>query len=375
MKSKKSKKDKIKINSVESLEDITEQVIECVQEELESNEFTQPGDYSEKEIKTTLSQIWEKGLQDNLEMAKLFDKLKEDNKILDQVYQARSYEKASNILRDVRVPILSGAQAQEYVGIGKSIGEKIDQYLETGTIKQIEKNQEKVALSKLFRGIWDVGANKAGEYIKRGYTSIYDIPEDELTKTQKISIQYYDDLQERIPRKEITAFENVLRNLLNKIDSNIRMEIAGSYRRELPTSGDIDVLMTYDKSPIPFAIFKRILRKLNTEGLVLANLKEGSGIYNGIIKINGKARRLDIHFVPKKIWDSSLLYFTGSQLFNIQMRQIAIDKGLKLSNKGLFDISGGKEVLLPFTTEEEIFEALDLSYVEPKDRASLKPTK
>jgi DNA polymerase/3'-5' exonuclease PolX len=338
------------------------EVVDCVRENVDD-------DVKEKVIFDLLKEVWEEGMEGNIRIADVLERLSADAKILNQVYQSRSYDKASRLIANSDVPILSGEQAQNIKGIGKSIGAKIDEILATGTVKQIAANQEKVALLKKFQGIWGVGAAKANVFIQQGYREISDIPFSALTKNQRIGIQYYDDLQERIPRKDIQSFEKRLRKALQSIDPNLQMTIAGSYRRGLPTSGDIDVLLTYKNTVYPFDIFQRVLRKLNQQNILIANLNIGSSTYNGIADVKGKARRIDIHFVPKKLWGSTLLYFTGSQGFNIQMRQAAIDQGYKLNNKGLFETKTGKQI--PVYTEEAIFKALGLSYIEPEDRSAL----
>jgi DNA polymerase/3'-5' exonuclease PolX len=86
----------------------------------------------------------------------------------------------------------------------------------------------------------------------------------------------------------------------------------------------------------------------------------------GVAKTDSVARRIDIHKMDYDEWGSGVLYFTGSKEFNITMRNRAISKGYKLSEKGLFYKNGER---VPNTrTEKEIFEVLDMPYVPPEDR-------
>ena len=68
-----------------------------------------------------------------------------------------------------------------------------------------------------------------------------------LTKGQRIGLKYFQDFEERIPRKEIEATEKILRSEIQRLDPDYEITICGSYRRGLPTSGDIDVLLTHKK--------------------------------------------------------------------------------------------------------------------------------
>ena len=76
-------------------------------------------------------------------------------------------------------------------------------------------------------------------------------------------------------------------------------------------------------------------------------------------------RRIDIRFVTNDSFPSALLYFTGSGEFNVKMRNIAKEKGYKLSEYGLFDKDENKVKL---KSEEAIFKFLGMEYVEPENR-------
>ena len=74
----------------------------------------------------------------------------------------------------------------------------------------------------------------------------------------------------------------------------------------------------------------------------------------------------DIRVFPAKSWGSGLFYFTGSKNFNIQMRKIAIKKGYKLNEYGLFDKKSEK--MIAGKTEEEICKKLGVKWVRPEER-------
>ena len=98
-----------------------------------------------------------------------------------------------------------------------------------------------------------------------------------------------------------------------------------------------------------------------------ATLAQGPTKFMGIVRLsdNYYGHRIDIRLVPAENYPFALLYFTGSQKFNILMRNVAISMGLKLNEYTLSD-SKGKNYKA--NSEEDIFKILNLKYVAPKDR-------
>jgi DNA polymerase (family 10) len=94
----------------------------------------------------------------------------------------------------------------------------------------------------------------------------------------------------------------------------------------------------------------------------------------GIVRISPQdnAHRIDIRLIKPESYAYALMYFTGSQRFNILTRQRAIELGLRLNEYGLFDEEGQS---LPGESEEEIFDHLGLVYVAPKNRSNIAKLK
>ena len=284
-------------------------------------------------------------------------------------YQKRSYKSAADAIRRYDKPITSGAEAQrEIKGVGKSIADKIDEILATGTLKYLEERpaevKEKERTIKLFEGIHGVGPKVAEKWYKEGYRTLEDLAKiyNQMTDQQKLGYHYYYQLNQRIPRSEIDQYNSILKEIWKPL--GFEFEIAGSYRRGEPDSGDIDVV---GKSK-PGVDFNTILTPLIQRGMILGNLSIGPNKYHGIIKLGegSNARRFDIQLVDEVSWPYALLYFTGSKQLNIEMRAKAMSLGYTLNEYGLFDPSGKS---YPAKTEEDIFDALGIKYLEPKQRA------
>jgi len=146
----------------------------------------------------------------------------------------------------------------------------------------------------------------------------------------------------------------------------IKWDIAGSYRRQEESSGDIDVLV--ESRP-----------DFNMDGLIQilqpiipAILAKGSTKTMGVIQISASynGHRIDIRLIDPKSYAAALMYFTGSQYFNILMRRRAIELGLKLNEYGLYDHNGQS---LPISSEEDIFRILKIAYIPPIERTKNIP--
>lgn len=197
-----------------------------------------------------------------------------------------------------------------------------------------------------------------------------------LNSKQKIGLLYYEDLEQRIPRKEIDEFCELLDDIC-KNESHIIYSINGSYRRGLETSGDIDILLC-SKTNIKCKTY--IVDQLKKSKILIEVLADGEKKLMGIARLNNNsiARRIDIIETTINEYPFAQLYFTGSGAFNVSMRQKAISLGYSLNEYGIIDLKNGSFVSsdviydklkkYTFTSEIDIFNFLDLTYVNPSDR-------
>jgi DNA polymerase (family 10) len=162
---------------------------------------------------------------------------------------------------------------------------------------------------------------------------------------------------ERTRRFTLEEVKDDVEKLLEKVRSVPgvdRCEVAGSYRRQKETVGDIDILVvTKSAKKVSDAIAELpFVRDVVAHGVKKLSFDLKSGI------------RVDIRFVKRDQWGAALLYFTGSKEYNIAMRKVAIRKGWKLNEYGLFS---GKQVVAS-REEKDIYDALELPYYEPINR-------
>jgi DNA polymerase/3'-5' exonuclease PolX len=164
----------------------------------------------------------------------------------------------------------------------------------------------------------------------------------------------YQPLQ-RIPRARVLqAF-----NELVPEDERQFAEIVGSYRRERPTSGDVDILYS---GPNLDRFLDRLAQMHRSKWIVLSR---GEQKVAGIFRLTAQtAVEVDIWIATKDTYPFMLLYATGSKLHNIRMRFVAKHRGLMLNQYGLWRGT----VRIPARNERAIFDALGMKWKEPRDR-------
>ena len=296
--------------------------------------------------------------------------------------RAMAYRKAKQAITNYPDDINSVENINGLKGIGKTTIEKLEQLVSMGEIDLLAKEKDNDAQLEIFTKIYGVGPKHSKKLVDAGITSIAMLRErqDEfLNDTQKLGLQYYEDINMRIPRAEINIYKHEFANIFDEAkhetkQPNAHFEIVGSYRREAENSGDIDVIITGpDKS-----VFSVFISKLVGSGIILHKLTDGVKQIKILVisQLPGKpARRVDFMYSPPNEYPFALLYFTGSQLFNTAMRQLALDMDYTM-NEHRLEHTKSKKHVQNIKDEKGIFKFLKVKYVQPKnriDKESLKP--
>ena len=285
-------------------------------------------------------------------------------------FRARAYKKAQETIMKYPDDILSPDQLKGLPHIGPVIMEKLIEYTNTGTLKLLERERNNPA--NILADVYGIGPKKASELVATGITSIDMLRQnqDKLNNVQKVGLQYYEDILKRIPRSEIDEYASVFENIFKQVATpHSKFEIVGSYRRGVETSGDIDMIITADK-PDVFVNFIDLLIK---HDIIIEVLSKGSTKCLVIAKIpsSNTYRRVDFLYSTQSEYPFSVLYFTGSKMFNTVMRGHALKKGFTMNEHGLYKVDGkkkGDKVDHVFTEEKDIFDFLHLQYVDPTKR-------
>ena len=285
-------------------------------------------------------------------------------------FRARAYQKAQESIMSFQDDIVSPEQLKGLPGIGSTIMEKLNEYMTTGTLKVLER--EKNNPVNILADIYGIGPKKAKELVEKGIVSIAQLRDNQqmLNDIQKVGLRYYEDILKRIPRSEIEEYETIFVNDFKKVATpTSRFEIVGSYRRGAQNSGDIDVIIT-SESP---QVFVNFINELIKEKIILEVLSRGNTKCLVIAKIpsSDSARRVDFLYSSPEEYPFSVLYFTGSKIFNTVMRHQALQMGLTMNEHGLYKMEGkkkGDKVDHVFKDEKDIFDYLNMVYKTPVER-------
>jgi len=293
-------------------------------------------------------------------------------------FKAQAYKKAIDTLRTMDGPLTTITDFKAPKGVGPKIIKKLEEIISTGGLAAATRMKEKVPdidSFEIITSIHGIGPVKARALIAAGIKSIADLrkaaiaDKDLLTDAQTLGLKYYEAGIQRIPRTEMTQHENVL---LSSIPSGMVGTIVGSYRRGAPNSGDIDMLVTYNEALSEKAasvFFKGMVADLEKRGYITDKLAGGAKKWMGYVRLgaDGIPRRLDLLLTPPDEYAYAILYFTGSDKFNVAFRRHCLELGYTL-NEHIMKPTGSKPVPPVMKTEEDIFRFVGLKFVPPTER-------
>ena len=288
-------------------------------------------------------------------------------------FRLQSILKIINILEKFPEKITNNNlnQLKNISGIGNNTIARIKEILNTGKLSEIKQDIEFIdELEKVF----GIGHKTASNLIKNyNIKSIKELKD--LVKNKKIDLpqnivkglKYYGKIKDNIPRNEIDSINNYIQEILRKIDPELFGIICGSYRRLKLTSNDIDILIIHPRTNY----LKEIVNYLIKEKFIIESFTDNNNNNNNNTKYmglcqynNNPIRRIDIRFIPYESYYYAMLYFTGSKDFNKKMRMVAVNMGYLLNEYGLYK----NNKLFKANSEKEIFDYLNLEYVDPQFR-------
>jgi len=289
--------------------------------------------------------------------------------------RARAYANAKETIATYPGDITSPEQLKGMKGIGTTIYQKLVDFTATGTLRVLEESKEYMAKKRamdVFANIYGVGEKKAEELIDSGIQTMEELEKrkaEVLNDKQIIGLKYYSDILQRIPRTEIQEYDAIFKDAFPKNVECSHFEVVGSYRRGMPDSGDIDVIITSSH----LSVFRLFVDELITRKIIVEVLSRGNSKCLVIAKLPSSkyARRVDFLYTTPEEYPFSVLYFTGSKEFNTVMREHALSMNFTLNEHGLSVMENKKKGELVnhvFTDEKSIFDFLNMEYKKPTER-------
>src|ERR671919_326591 len=286
-------------------------------------------------------------------------------------FKTRAYEKAARSIGGFHGDIagLDLKALHAIPNVGKAIAEKVLEFRETGAIQALEELRASIPDGvRSLMAVPSLGPKKAMKLHEELKVASLEELLDALherrirdvpgfgAKTEENLLRGIQLMQQSGARVQLGMALDLAEEMLGELRSvkEVRLaDYAGSLRRSAETVGDIDLLVAAEE-PVPvmeaftsMRYVERIMAKGETKSSVLTT----------------KGLQVDLRVVEPKVWGAALQYFTGSKAHNIRIREIAVRKGLKLSEYGLFRAKSGK--LIVAETEEEVYERLGLPWIPP----------
>ncbi len=269
--------------------------------------------------------------------------------------------------------IIKTKRLKQIKGIGEALSQKIEEYSETGRIAYYEELKKEIPPSLIeLTAIPNLGPKKIKIlYDELGITNAgeleYACKENRLVtlsgfgeKTQKKilkGIEFIKMHKGEFLYGDIFGISEVIRDRFKTIVKQEFVEICGSIRRKREVVKNVDILVCGEDRERLSSFFVSMpeIEEVTLKG----DTKISCRLITGI--------EADLRMVSEAEFSFALLYFTGSKEHNIRLRDISKKKGWNLNEYGLFD--GDNPIYLH--SEEEIYRALNLSYIPPELREDM----
>ena len=314
----------------------------------------------------------------NHEVAEILSKIAKALALKDEnFFKIRAYSRAARAIKDLPEDIEEISKKESLTnipGLGEGIAKKVKEYLKTGKMSKYEEVTRDIPKSLLtLLDIRDLGPKILGALHKElGVENLDDlkkvIEDNSFQKLEGLGDKSAEKIMENIKvyKKrmgkehrfligEVMATVDQIVKKLKEVDSVSRVAPAGSYRRMKETVGDLDILVESNDN-------RKVMKKFTAFSEVKKVLE--SGETKTSIVVEGLDIQMDLRVVPKRSFGAALMYFTGSKDHNVRIRSLALKRGLKVNEYGVFR----NDTMVAGKTEEEIYKFLNLQFIPPEIR-------
>ena len=313
----------------------------------------------------------------NHELANMFFDIADMLEIEDVQWEPRAYRKAALSISTLPVDVkqlYEQGKLTEIEGVGKSIAASIEEYVKTGTMTKYEKLKKEYPVDfTTFRKIQGMGPKRVYALYKKLRIKNLDDLRSAIEKNKIRKLEGFGEKSEEQLRHNMESFSRVKseRRMLGYVIDDLealveklrksgffeRVETAGSSRRMKETVGDFDILAVSGnpEKGMDFFVKMKEVDEVIVKGSTKTSVKLDMGL------------NCDLRVVETKSFGAAMQYFTGNKDHNVKLRKIAISKGLKLNEYGVFR----KEKSIAGDTEKEVYASLGLDVMEPELRENM----
>ena len=311
----------------------------------------------------------------NKEVANLLYEIADILEIQDVKFKPQAYRRAAKNIESLGESIEDihkNDKLKDIPGIGEGLAKKIGEFLETGGLKYCEDLKKEVPEGLIsMLSIPGLGPKKVSLLNKElGIKSIEELRKacenHELEGIKGLGAKTEENILRGIELLESTKGRYLIDQALRdgealrdylKLDKNVKnIELAGSLRRMKETIGDIDILVSSEN---PKEVMNRFVSYEDVANVDMkGDTKSSIRLKDGI--------QVDLRVVPKESFGAALQYFTGSKEHNVSVRKVAISKGLKINEYGVF--KKDTDEMIAGDDEEKVYRALGLAFIPPELR-------
>jgi DNA polymerase (family 10) len=292
-------------------------------------------------------------------------------------YKFMAYERAASALENAppAVDLIASGELTTIPGIGKSIAATIEEICRTGTCEQLALLTQRYP-DTIFEvlGVSGIGIKTAAMLFEEfGVGSLTDLERaidsgrlDSAPRMGRKTIENirrgilaYRGRQHRTPLARALVTAREVMAFLQDGPPLQRLTYAGSLRRAEPTVGDIDVVCTSERAGAVIERFTKWdrARAVLAEGPTKASIWLEDGL------------QIDLRVLPDHLYGNLLQHFSGSREHNIQLREYAVRKSLRVSENGILNLENGE--VTTCREEAEVYAALGMAYVPPELRSGM----
>jgi len=311
----------------------------------------------------------------NNEIADIFETLADLLEIEDaNPYRVRAYRNAARTVRSHTRSMSDLVEQKKDLSkiptIGKDLAKKIKTIVVTGKLPLLEKVRSRTPniLSDIM-SVKGFGPKRVKTlYQKLKIQSLDDVRRAARSgkvrklkgfgkKTEKTLLQRLEHFSTETARTRLITAEKIaspLVNYLKKSKGVKKVVIAGSYRRCKETVGDLDILVTAQKSS---NVMKRFIKYEEVDTVISKGSTRSTVILRSGLSV-------DLRVVPQISYGAALVYFTGSKAHNIALRKIAVKKHLKINEYGVYK----NKSRIAGKTEKSVYKTVGLPFIPPELR-------
>jgi len=292
-------------------------------------------------------------------------------------FRVRAYREAARVIggmsEQMEGLVAAGQDLTQYRGIGKDLAEKIKEIVATGKLAFLDDLKSEVPASLLdILAIPELGPKKvAAIYHELGIRTTEELQtaaeKGQIAQMKGFGAKSQEKIRNSLGQlkkqaaphmllSEVQPAAAALESWLKAREGIKDLTIAGSYRRGKATVGDLDILATcrrgYEEELMKALVEFEDVVRIHAHGHTKSSVALRSGL------------QVDLRIVARVSYGAALHYFTGSKAHNVAVRKLAVEKGLKINEYGVYK----NEERIAGETEAAVYQTVGLGYMEPELR-------